>query len=259
MSDITMCTIHSEKPYYIAEISKNIYSIEELSFYLYNYLYLVDKDFFNEGLIDYIENELNQSTIATGLRQALNKNGNLGEMISFVIKNSGYYTQKETDELERHLVMLNSKTAAERIKAKADILMDHHKYKMSITYYQSVINKGINNELSPAFYGNVYNNLGVAYTRMFEFDEAVVAFRNAYRLNKSTESLESIILCDLMKGNDTRLNLDAEKYGVSQKVINRLRTDIIQLKAHIHVNWNDDMERDYISRRKKEYIVEINN
>mgnify|MGYP000986260210 FL=1 len=51
MSDITMCTLHSEKPYYITEINKNIYSIEELNYYLYNYLYLVDEEFFSESLI----------------------------------------------------------------------------------------------------------------------------------------------------------------------------------------------------------------
>lgn len=55
-------------------------------------------------------------------------------MIAFVIKNSGYYTQKEADDLERHLVMLNSKTSAERIKAKADILLDNHKYNMAISF-----------------------------------------------------------------------------------------------------------------------------
>ena len=51
---------------------------------------------------------------------------------------------------------------------------------------------------------------------------------------------------------------DVEKYKVSDQVVNRLRTEIIQLKAHIHVNWNDTIEKDYISRRKREYIVEIN-
>ena len=61
MSDITMCTLHSEKPYYITEINKNIYSIEELNYYLYNYLYLVDEEFFSESLIDYIENELDEA------------------------------------------------------------------------------------------------------------------------------------------------------------------------------------------------------
>ena len=47
---------------------------------------------FSESLIDYIENELKQTTIATGLRQALNKMVNLGNDCIFVIKNSGYYT-----------------------------------------------------------------------------------------------------------------------------------------------------------------------
>ena len=56
MNDITLCTMHTEKPYYIKEINKNIYSIEELSYYLFNYLYLIDDQFFSEGLIDYIEN-----------------------------------------------------------------------------------------------------------------------------------------------------------------------------------------------------------
>ena len=51
MNDITLCTMHTEKPYYIKEINKNIYSIEELSYYLFNYLYLIDDQFFSEGLI----------------------------------------------------------------------------------------------------------------------------------------------------------------------------------------------------------------
>ena len=37
MNDITLCTMHTEKPYYIKEINKNIYSIEELSYYLFNF------------------------------------------------------------------------------------------------------------------------------------------------------------------------------------------------------------------------------
>ena len=87
MNRITLCTIHTEKPYYIKEINKHIYSIEELSYYLFNYLYLVDDSFFSDGLIDYIENELEQKTIASGLRQIIANKGTLCEKISFVIKN----------------------------------------------------------------------------------------------------------------------------------------------------------------------------
>ena len=51
MNSIKLCTIHTDKPYYIKEVNKNIYSIEELSYYLYNYLYLVDDQFFSEDRV----------------------------------------------------------------------------------------------------------------------------------------------------------------------------------------------------------------
>ncbi len=258
MNDITLCTIHTEKPFYIKEINKNIYSIEELSYYLYNNLYLIEDQFFSEELIDYIENELGLTTIASGIRQIIANKGELGEKISFVIKNSGYYTEKEAEKLENHLVMLCSKTAAERMKAKADILMDTEKYNMAIHYYNSILSKAINNELPERFYGDVYNNLGVAYARLFEYEQAASAFQCAYRLNKSTESLESIIMCDLISGNEKRLKIDKEKYGVTDTVINRLRAEIIKLKVHIQSEWDESREEDYIKQCKKEYIVEVN-
>lgn len=258
MSSITLCTIHTDKPYYIKEINKNIYSIEELSYYLYNYLYLIDDQFFSEGLIDYIENELNQPNIASGIKQIIANKGEIGEKIAFVIKNSGYYSEREAEKMENHLVMLSSKTSAERIKAKADILMDNSKYNMAINYYNSILSKAINNELPDRFYGDVYNNLGVAYARLFEYEQAAAAFGCAYRLNKSTESLESILYCDLLSGNNKRLNIDKEKYSVSDTVINRLRTEIIKHKVHIQSEWDETKEDAFVKQCRKDYIVEIN-
>jgi tetratricopeptide (TPR) repeat protein len=258
MNDIALCTIHTEKPYYIKEINKNIYSIEELSYYLFNYLYLIDDQFFSDALIDYIENELKQITIAAGIRQIIANKGTMGEKIAFLIKNSGYYTEREAEKLENHLAMLSSKTAAERIKAKADILMDTEKYNMAINYYNSILGKAINKELPERFYGDVYNNLGVSYARLFEYEQAAAAFRCAYRLNKSAESLESVILCDLITNNDKRLRIDKEKYGVTDTVINRLRAELIKMKVHISSEWDESRESDYIRQCKKEYIVEIN-
>lgn len=258
MNDITLCTMHTEKPYYIKEINKNIYSIEELSYYLFNYLYLIDDQFFSEGLIDYIENELKQPHIASGIRQINANKGALGEKISFLIKNASYYTEREAEKLENHLVMLSSKTAAERIKAKADILMETDKYNMAINYYNSILSKSINTDLPERFYGDVYNNLGVAYARLFEYDQAATAFRCAYRLNASAESLESIIMCDLITDNEKRLKMDKDKYGVSDTVINRIKTEIIKLNAEIKTGWNKKQEDQYMQQCKKEYIVEIN-
>ena len=87
---------------------------------------------------------------------------------------------------------------------------------------------------------DVYNNLGVAYARLFEYEQAAAAFRSAYRLNKTNESLESIIMCDLITDNDKRLKIDQNKYSVTDTVVNRLRSELIKMKVEIQSDWDKD-------------------
>ena len=77
-------------------------------------------------------------------------------------------------------------------------------------------------------------------------------------LNKSNESLESVLLCDLLSDNEKRLNIDKEKYKVSDTVINRLRAELIKRKVHIQSEWKKENEDMFVTQCRKEYIVEIN-
>ena len=52
MSGYILCqTKKAQHPYFIENISMNIYSIEELCYYLYHNLYLADHTVFNEELL----------------------------------------------------------------------------------------------------------------------------------------------------------------------------------------------------------------
>ena len=57
MSGYILCQIkRASLPFYIENISTNIYSIEELCYYLYHNIYLQDETFINEHLCDWIKN-----------------------------------------------------------------------------------------------------------------------------------------------------------------------------------------------------------
>ena len=74
MSSYILCqTKKAEKPYYIENISTNIYSIEELCYYLYHNLYLIDSTIINEGLCKWLEEELGLTRLAAKLRPYLGK------------------------------------------------------------------------------------------------------------------------------------------------------------------------------------------
>ena len=59
MSDVILCIGKlSENPYYIVGLGMNVYSIEELCYYLTRDAYIIDNDIMDESLCDYIENEV---------------------------------------------------------------------------------------------------------------------------------------------------------------------------------------------------------
>lgn len=56
MAGFILCrSKYAEKPYYISNMAINIYSMEELCYYIYNNIYLIGADLVDEGLIKYIE------------------------------------------------------------------------------------------------------------------------------------------------------------------------------------------------------------
>ncbi len=72
MSGYILCqTKKAERPYFIENISTNIYSIEELCYYLYHNLYLIDASVINEELCMWIQQELELPKLAAKLRPKL--------------------------------------------------------------------------------------------------------------------------------------------------------------------------------------------
>ncbi|MEI3246665.1 MAG: hypothetical protein V8S26_11405 [Lachnospiraceae bacterium] len=58
LSYILCKTKTAKKPFFIENISTNIYSMEELCYYLYNNLYLIDDTLLNEKLCVWLKDEL---------------------------------------------------------------------------------------------------------------------------------------------------------------------------------------------------------
>jgi len=82
MSGYILCqTKKAQRPYFIENISMNIYSIEELCYYLHHNLYLADHTVFNEELCNWLRDELELVHLAAKLKQNLERNVSVEEMI----------------------------------------------------------------------------------------------------------------------------------------------------------------------------------
>ena len=65
MGELILCSHPiAAMPYYIDNISLNVYSLEELCYYIENHLYLIEADFMSEELCLWIGQELDEKDLA---------------------------------------------------------------------------------------------------------------------------------------------------------------------------------------------------
>ena len=99
-----LCQVKRAKnPYYISNISTNIYSIEELCYYLYHNIYLLDETIINEQLLVWMKEELHLRRLYQRLYVLLEEKKNIGEFILPIFKEINYLSHDQFREMNERL------------------------------------------------------------------------------------------------------------------------------------------------------------
>ncbi|WP_287484995.1 hypothetical protein [Blautia sp.] len=148
MSGYILCQVKRAKlPYYIENISTNIYSIEELCFYFYHNIYLLDSTILNEELCFWIRDQLGLKKLADNLYKHLDDDDmKVGDFILPVFKEINYLSLEEFRKLNQQIQQLAKEPEVLRQKRKGDYLMEHGKYVNAIKVYQKALRQGTEDE-----------------------------------------------------------------------------------------------------------------
>ena len=143
MSGYILCQVKRAKlPYYIENISTNIYSIEELCFYFYHNIYLLDSTILNEELCFWIRDQLGLKKLAENLYKHLDDDEmKVGDFILPVFKEISYLSLEEFRRLNQQIRQLANEPEVLRQKRKGDYLMEHGKYVNAIKVYQRALRR----------------------------------------------------------------------------------------------------------------------
>lgn len=212
MSGLMLCSKKSDVPYRIADTDVDIYSIEELAYYLCNNVYFVDDSFFKQGLIDYIEKQLGLKKIAKRLKFAMGQKADFAELVMIIVAGSLYYNDQEIKTFERELKAISSKSMLERMKARADMLYENGRIGGAKQVYENILGNNTYKKQGDVFYAEVHLGLAKIKCRMFYFEEAIEELNASYELNNSKEILMTLIYAKLMaaRNNECEMNFDRE-------------------------------------------------
>lgn len=215
MSGYILCQVRRAKiPYFIENISLNIYSIEELCYYLYNNLYLIDQTVINERLCVWLREELDLPALAAKLRPHLGKFACAEDILYPIFKEINYLSYEELKALNVKLQELNAEAPAVREKRKADALMEHGMYVHAVKVYQKILKREHLEKIREGLTEDIYHNLGCAFCYLFQMDKAVNCFRKAYSLGQSQKALENYLAAFLLTRSQAEFEKLAEKLEV---------------------------------------------
>ena len=89
----------AETPYYIESMGIRIYSMEELAYFLYENIYLVDKKMLGTRLWEWLRTEMHNPELADRLQKGAEAGGSLQNMVLTILRSVEFYSQEELARL----------------------------------------------------------------------------------------------------------------------------------------------------------------
>ena len=96
----------AETPYYIESMGVRIYSMEELAYFLYENIYLVDKKMLGQRLWDWLRTEMHNPELADRLQKGMEAGGSLQNMVLTILRSVDFYSQEELTQLTAKMKVL---------------------------------------------------------------------------------------------------------------------------------------------------------
>ena len=142
MGELILCNRkETDVPYYLEQNMINIYSLEELNWYILNHTEYLDDSFVSDDLISWIAEELKDLELAGQLKEAVRKKITLAKKVRLLMDACGFCTKKEKDEIEYALAEVENKSEIECMKIRADRSLMNHRYVMAIREYMRLLQK----------------------------------------------------------------------------------------------------------------------
>ncbi len=191
MGTVKICPQNIAKaPYYVEATGIHLYSMEELAYFLYENIYLVDDRIIDEKLYTWLEKELKLLSLADRLRNGRGTGSHVYNQVMTILQASEYYSEKELTGLSEKIKAISGLQTQERMKHKADELLRGENYWEAISEYERLLSIRQSSRLTVQFYATVWNNLACCYANLFLFEKAAACFENAYQFQKIAEYKE---------------------------------------------------------------------
>lgn len=218
MGKLIQCSSKIAKhPYCFPMTKTNVYSIEEVCYYIRNNIYMMQEEVFDRDFAEWLDKELEMKTTAKKLENMRKDHNNLKDIVVTLCCSCDYYTEEEINQLIEVMDETQNLSMRGRQMIKADNFLKTNSLEKARKEYESILRSDDMLHASQEEYGTVYHSLGVAYAGLGEFGEAAQAFQKAYEQNQKMESMQAYLYALRLGGMEKEYEHAVKELEISQE------------------------------------------
>lgn len=216
----------AEKPYSVPYTSTNLYSLEELCYFIYNNIYNITEEFFRRELIIWIRDEIKHQVLAKKCEELMAMDSpDLKDLVVTVLCTSDYYKEEEVRAAVGIIENIVNLPYHLRMKIKSDNYLKYGQYGKAAALYKKLLQGSLAVNFSKEEYGDIMHNLGISHYYISSFRESADDFKEAYIRNHRKESARHYLFVLLLEEEEELFQSEALVMGFSVAEIKELRRE----------------------------------
>lgn len=208
-------------PYVFTNTKVEVYSYEELCFYIYNNVALLNREQFQGKMVQWLKTELEMNALADKLMELLAAEASFMDILVAILSAGTYYETAEIRQFIDKQELVALLPEEEKQKLKADSFLMYRRFLKAISLYDEILRQKDTIE-DQRFLGDVLHNKGVALAKNMELTKAKLCFLEAFEKNHKKPSLEAYIMLRLLEDSPETVGQEATTFGMEEADFARL-------------------------------------
>ncbi|MDF2802778.1 MAG: hypothetical protein K0S61_2681 [Anaerocolumna sp.] len=213
------------KPYGFKTTNTYVYSIEELCYYIYHNVTALASELREEGLISWIEEELELKDSAQKLRQLILSEAGFKDIVVCILLSCDYYGEAQIKELVLTVDEFINLPPIELSVKRAGNYLRYKQYTKALAEFEDIIEDTEYATLNGEMKARILHNMGVALLHNKGPMAALGKFKEAYEEYNNEESLREYFLILLMTKQEEKALSELVIYKRSDDFLTELKDE----------------------------------
>lgn len=234
MGRVILCETTPATTSYIFPNTKiEVFSYEELCYYIYNNIALISAEYIGVAMLHWISEDLGLHELADTLQRIKEKeNTDLTDILTTILTYKEYYSIPEVKDFILRIERMKNLPPEQYRKLQGDGFLRYHKYLRALSIYDEILEQNPDMK-DEKLLGAIYHNRGVALANNFELQAAMDSYLKSYELTGNRSSIYEYLLLMATMKDRSDVEVMATYYHV-EKLVDRI------------YNALDDAEKDVI-------------